>query len=89
VLDAGDVMYIPPFVWHYVENVTTTIAVAYRFFSLRDALRSSWPLTVAKFLSTRPSLFHSLVCPRRSLDRRCSVRGCPFALPQTGTEGSW
>jgi hypothetical protein len=81
VLDAGDVMYVPPFVWHYVENLTTTIAVAYRFFSLRDAMRSSWPLTVSKFLATRPSILHTLVCPRRALDRRCQVQGCPFAMP--------
>lgn len=87
VLDAGDVMYVPPFVWHYVENLTTTMAVAYRFFSLRTALRSSWPLTIAKFLSTRPTLLHALVCPRRSLDRRCHVRGCPFAIPQTTETG--
>jgi hypothetical protein len=86
VLDPGDVLYVPPFVWHYVENVTTTIAVAYRFFSLRAAVRSSWPLTVAKFLATRPSLLHTLVCPRRALDRRCRVPGCPFALPQGDAE---
>lgn len=83
VLEPGDVMYVPPFVWHYVENLTDTIAIAYRFFSLRTAFRSSWPLTIAKFAATRPSLFHTLVCPRRSLERRCQVAGCPFALPET------
>ncbi|HYD47019.1 MAG TPA: cupin-like domain-containing protein, partial [Terriglobales bacterium] len=81
VLDPGDVLYVPPFVWHYVENLTATIAVAYRFFYIRHALRSSWPLTLAKALATRPSLFHTLVCPRRSLEKRCQVDGCPFALP--------
>src|SRR5262249_45514962 len=60
VLDAGDVLYFPPFVWHYVENLTATIAAAYRFFSLRTALRSSWPLTLAKFMATKPSLLHTL-----------------------------
>ena len=60
VLDAGDVLYFPPFVWHYVENLTATIAAAYRFFSLRTAVRSSWPLTIAKFLATKPSLLHTL-----------------------------
>lgn len=86
VLDAGDVMYVPPFVWHYVENVTATIAVAYRFFSLRAAVRSSLPMTISKFLATRPSILHTLVCPRRALDRRCHVDGCPFAMPATGLE---
>jgi hypothetical protein len=60
VLNPGDVLYFPPFVWHYVENLDATIAVAYRFFSLRTALRSSWPLTVAKFMATKPSLLHTL-----------------------------
>jgi hypothetical protein len=81
VLDEGDVMYIPPFVWHYVENLSTSIAVAYRFYSIRAALRSSWPLTVTRLSLTKPSVFHSLVCPRRSLKRHCTHPRCPFALP--------
>ena len=60
ILEEGDVLYFPPFVWHYVENLSPTIAVAFRFFSIRTALRSSWPLTIAKFLATRPSLAHTL-----------------------------
>jgi len=60
VLDEGDVLYFGPFVWHYVENLTPTLAAAYRFFSLRAGIRSSWPLTVAKFLATKPSLLQTL-----------------------------
>jgi len=86
VLDPGDVLYIPPFVWHYVENLTDTIALAYRFFSIRAGLRSSRAMTLIKFMATRPSIFHSLVCPRRSLTRRCRTDGCPFAIPQTAAE---
>ena len=83
VLDPGDVLYVPPFVWHYVENVTTTIAAAYRFFSIRHGLRSSRAMMVMKLLATRPSLLHGLVCPRRSAERRCRVQGCPFAIQET------
>lgn len=82
VLEPGDVLYVPPFVWHYVENLTPTIAVAYRFFSIRYALGSSRAMTMMKLLATRPSLFHGLVCPRRSLERRCNVQGCPFAIAE-------
>jgi lysine-specific demethylase 8 len=60
VLDAGDVMYIPPFVWHTVESLTPAVSVGYRFNALRLALRSSWPLTVARFLATKPSLLRTL-----------------------------
>ena len=60
VLEPGDVLFFGPFVWHYVENIGDTMAAAYRFFSLRTAMRSSWPLTVAKFLATKPSIAHTL-----------------------------
>ncbi|HZR82746.1 MAG TPA: cupin-like domain-containing protein [Candidatus Binatia bacterium] len=88
VLDPGDVLYVPPFVWHYVENLTTTIAVAYRFFSIRHGLGSSKAMMLLKLLATRPSLFHGLVCPRRSLERRCRVDGCPFAIPEAIAEAA-
>jgi lysine-specific demethylase 8 len=86
VLDPGDVLYVPPFVWHYVENLTATIAVAYRFFSIRYALRSSRAMTIIKLLATKPSILHGIVCPRRSLDRRCRVDGCPFAIAEAAAE---
>jgi hypothetical protein len=79
VLEPGDVMYVPPFVWHYVENLTDSIATAFRFFSLRAGWSSSRAMTMVKLLATRPSLFHSLVCVRRSLGRRCTMPECPFA----------
>lgn len=86
VLDPGDVLYVPPFAWHYVENLTITIAIAYRFFSIRYALRSSRAMTAFKLMATNPSIFHGLVCPRRSLTRRCHVQGCPFAITNAEPE---
>jgi len=83
VLHPGDVLYVPPFVWHAVENLDATIALAYRFFSMRVAFRSSRAMTLIKFLATRPSLLHGLVFPRRSVTRQCRTPGCPFALEET------
>lgn len=60
VLDEGDVMYIPPFAWHHVENLTNTIAIGYRYNSLRTAMRTAWPLTVGRFMATRPTIFRTL-----------------------------
>jgi Cupin-like domain len=88
VLDPGDVLYVPPFVWHCVENLDTTIAVAYRFFSMRCAFRSSLAMTAVKLMATRPSILHNLVCPRRSATKRCSTPGCPFAIEQTAAEAA-
>jgi len=95
VLDAGDVMYVPPFVWHTVENLTPTVAIGYRYNSLRAAVRSSWPLTVLRFLATRPSLLHTLYYSLTSTnflykpsrrDESASVeaaRGAGVALPKS------
>lgn len=60
VLEPGDAMYVPPFVWHCVDNLTPTVAVAYRFFSLSAGMQSSWLLTILKFLATKPSLLRTL-----------------------------
>ena len=60
VLEEGDVMYIPPFVWHMVESLTASISVGYRYNALRLALRSAWPLTIARFMATNPSVLQTL-----------------------------
>jgi hypothetical protein len=56
-LKPGDVMYIPPHVWHQVENLTDTIAVGYRFSSLKAALNSSFTFTLLRILSTNPPIW--------------------------------
>lgn len=56
-LKPGDVMYIPPHVWHQVENIGPTIAVGYRFSSLKAALRSSVTFSLLRLLSTNPPIW--------------------------------
>jgi len=60
VLEAGDVMYIPPFVWHMVESLTPSISIGYRYNNLRLALRTAWPLTLGRFMATNPSVLQTL-----------------------------
>lgn len=57
VLEPGDVLWIPPFVWHEVDNLTDSIGVAYKFANLPAAFRSTRKLSTLFFLSTRPTLF--------------------------------
>jgi len=40
-LEAGDVLYVPPFVYHNVINLSPSIGVAYRWLSYTSAFRSS------------------------------------------------
>jgi len=56
-LKAGDVLYVPPHVWHHVENLSDTIAVGYRFSSLKAALKSSVTFTLLRALSFNPPLW--------------------------------
>lgn len=58
-LRAGDVMYVPPHVWHQVENLTDTIAVGYRFSSLRAALGGSVVFSLIRVLSTNPPVWQT------------------------------
>jgi len=57
-LEAGDLFWNPPFWWHCVRNDTDSISIAYRFNSLRMALHSSWLLTMASFMATKPTIVH-------------------------------
>jgi hypothetical protein len=57
VLRPGDVLYVPPHVWHQVENLTGTVAVGYRFSSLKAALGSSFSFSLLRLLSTNPPIW--------------------------------
>lgn len=56
ILEPGDVLWIPPFVWHEVENLTDSIGVAYKFANIPAALKSTKLLTSLFFLATKPNL---------------------------------
>lgn len=56
-LHPGDVLWVPSFTWHYVENETETIGVRCGRSSLMSAFRSSKVLAGLIFLATRPNIF--------------------------------
>lgn len=56
-LKPGDVLYVPPHVWHQVENLTDTIAVGYRYTSFKAATRSSLTLSLVRLFSTNPPIW--------------------------------
>ncbi len=57
ILEPGDILYVPPLYFHYVENLTDSISVAYKFANVPIMFRVSKFLTFLFFLATRPSLF--------------------------------
>lgn len=61
ILNEGDVMWFPSFVWHQVQNVTDSIGVAYKFFYLPSSWFSSKMMTTLFFLSTKPWLLESVL----------------------------
>lgn len=60
ILKPGDILYVPPHVWHHVENLTDTIAVGYRYSSLKAALSSSITMTLLRVLSTNPPIWKTM-----------------------------
>jgi len=64
ILSPGDVLWVPPFFWHYIENLTDSIGVSYKFVNLPASFRSSRLLTMLVFLSTRPSLLYTFFANR-------------------------
>lgn len=59
-LEAGDVLYVPPHTWHFVENLTDTIAVGYRYSSMKASLNSSKSFSLLRILSTNPPIWKTM-----------------------------
>ena len=57
ILEPGDVLFNPSFHWHHVTNMTVSISVSCRFWSLPSALQSSPMLSAVTALATNPPAF--------------------------------
>lgn len=55
-LEAGDVLYNPPFFWHQVRNPALSIGVGVRWWDPRIALRTSATLTALTLGATNPNI---------------------------------
>lgn len=60
ILEEGDVLYVPPFMWHHVHNLSDSIGVGYRFGYLRGAFKHNWAFTIIRLLSNNPPLWKSI-----------------------------
>lgn len=57
VLEPSDVMFVPPFWWHHVSNITHCISIGIRWYSFANAMRSSSTQNLLALLATNPSLY--------------------------------
>jgi hypothetical protein len=60
-LEPGDVLYGPPYMWHYVSNPTSSIGLACRWTSLVSALQRSPMFAMLELFNTRPNVIRSLL----------------------------
>lgn len=64
ILEPGDVLWFPAFAWHYVENLSVSIGVAYKYAHIGSAWRSSPMLTALFFMATRPNPIVAFIASR-------------------------
>lgn len=56
-LEAGDVLYNPPFYWHYVRNPTASIGVGVRFYDVPRILGASTTQALLTLMATNPPVW--------------------------------
>lgn len=59
VLDEGDVLWLPSYFWHHVENITPTIGVAFKYQNLGESWKITKVQMILNFLATKPTIVWS------------------------------
>lgn len=67
-IDAGDVLFIPAFHWHYVENLSISIGASCRVWSAPSAIKASPLLSLLTLFATNPSAFKGLFDTLKALN---------------------
>jgi histone arginine demethylase JMJD6 len=64
-LEPGDVLWVPSFTWHHVENPTDSIGIRYGRSSIPGSARSSKLMTALIFMATKPNIFMHFYTSRK------------------------
>lgn len=67
-IEAGDVLFIPAFHWHYVENLSISIGASCRVWSALSAIKASPLLSMLTLFSTNPTAFKGLFDTLKALN---------------------
>lgn len=68
ICEPGDILYFPPYTWHYVHNITDSISISYKFGSLQSSFQSSKALTMLFLTATRPTILYNFIISRVKKD---------------------
>lgn len=64
-MEEGDLLYVPPFMFHQVSNLSDSIALSYRSGDLRGALLASPTMTLLRALSPEEPIWERLLAFRQ------------------------
>lgn len=60
ILEPGDIILIPAYLWHYVENLTPTIGIGNRWLSPINTIKNNPLFAILELFNTSPSIFTTL-----------------------------
>tara|TARA_B100000214_G_scaffold375564_1_gene362723 strand:- start:3103 stop:4140 length:1038 start_codon:yes stop_codon:yes gene_type:complete len=60
ILNEGDIIFIPAYLWHYVENLTPSIGIGIRWLSIYNSFRNNPLLANLELFNTSPYIFSTL-----------------------------
>ena len=70
VLEPGDILYNPPFMWHAVRNLTDSIGVGFRWVNAWHSLKSSPVYYLLDLMAYRPNYFKSIRMVRENANKQ-------------------
>lgn len=59
-INPGDILYIPAYLWHHVENVTRSIGIGARWTAMKNTVRRSPVLACLEAVNTNPSILQNI-----------------------------